>query len=52
MRRHLQRGVNKVKAAAERERLFGIIRELVKWENTTNEEVLGAGTRGNPEELA
>ena len=25
--RHLQRGVNKVKAAAERERLFGIIRE-------------------------
>ncbi|ADR37669.1 protein of unknown function DUF1156 [Oceanithermus profundus DSM 14977] len=24
----------------ERERLFGIIRELVKWENTTNEEVL------------
>ncbi len=25
---------------AERERLFGIIRELVKWENTTNERVL------------
>ena len=24
----------------ERERLFGIIRELVKWENTTNETVL------------
>lgn len=27
---------------AERERLFGIIEELVKWENTTNEEVLEA----------
>jgi len=39
--RQLQRGVNKVKAAAERERLFGIIRELVKWENTNNEVVLG-----------
>ena len=26
--------------AAERERLFGIVRELVKWENTTNETVL------------
>ena len=26
--------------AQERERLFGIIRELVKWENTTNETVL------------
>ena len=38
--RHLQRGVNKEKAAAERERLFGIIRELVKWENINNEDVL------------
>ena len=38
--RQLDRGVNKEKAAAERERLFGIIRELVKWENTNNEEVL------------
>ena len=27
--------------ARERERLFGIIRELVKWENTGNEQVLG-----------
>ncbi|MCB5288085.1 MAG: DUF1156 domain-containing protein, partial [Candidatus Cloacimonetes bacterium] len=27
-------------ANRERERLFGIIRELVKWENTTNEQVL------------
>ena len=27
---------------AERQRLFGIIEELVKWENTTNEEVLNA----------
>ena len=27
--------------AAERERLFGIIRELVLWENTGNETVLG-----------
>ena len=27
---------------AERQRLFGIIEELVKWENTTNEEVLEA----------
>ena len=35
-----RRGVNKEKAAIERERLFGIIRELVKWENTSNEEVL------------
>ncbi|HEX7371110.1 MAG TPA: DUF1156 domain-containing protein [Rhodanobacteraceae bacterium] len=34
------RGVNKKDAARERERLFGIIRELVKWENTNNEEVL------------
>jgi len=26
----------------ERQRLFGIIEEMVKWENTTNEEVLEA----------
>ena len=38
--RHLQRGMNKEKAAAERERLFRIIRDLVLWENTTNERVL------------
>ena len=40
---------------AERQRLFGIIEELVKWENSTNEEVLNAAraeilksTDGNP----
>jgi putative DNA methylase len=33
-------GVNKEEAAKERERLFDIIKELVKWENTNNEEVL------------
>ena len=38
--RNLGRGVNKEKAAVERERLFGIIRRLVKWENTNNLEVL------------
>lgn len=38
--RYLGRGVNKEKAVVERERLFGIIRELVKWENTNNEKVL------------
>ncbi len=38
--RHLGRGMNKEKAAAERERLFKIIEELVQWENTNNEEVL------------
>ncbi len=36
------RGVNKKDAARERERLFAIIRELVKWENTNNEDVLNA----------
>ena len=36
------RGVNKKEATRERERLFGIIRELVKWENTNNEDVLDA----------
>jgi putative DNA methylase len=39
--RHLNRGVNKVEAAKERERLFRIIEDLVIWENTNNEEVLG-----------
>ena len=34
-------GMNKEKAAIERERLFKIIEELVLWENTTNEDVLG-----------
>lgn len=38
--RHLGRGVNKEKAAVERERLFRIIEDLVQWENTNNEEVL------------
>jgi putative DNA methylase len=38
--RHLNRGVNKDKAKVERERLFGLIRELVKWENTNNQELL------------
>jgi putative DNA methylase len=33
-------GVNKEKAALERERLFKIIEDLVKWENSNNEEVL------------
>ncbi|MFH1974917.1 MAG: DUF1156 domain-containing protein [Pseudomonadota bacterium] len=33
-------GKNKKEAAEERKRLFGIIEDLVKWENTTNEEVL------------
>ncbi|WP_457573178.1 DUF1156 domain-containing protein [Desulfolithobacter sp.] len=34
------RGQTKEDALRERERLFAIIRELVKWENTNNEEVL------------
>lgn len=38
--RSLGRGVNKKDAQIERERLFGIIRKLVLWENTNNEEVL------------
>lgn len=33
-------GVNKEKAALERERLFKIIEDLVQWENTSNEDVL------------
>lgn len=38
--RALGRGVNKEKAHAERERLFTILRKLVLWENTNNEDVL------------
>ena len=34
-------GMNKEKAEIERERLFKIIEDLVRWENTNNEEVLG-----------
>lgn len=37
-----QRGVHKKGAARERERLFAIIRELVKWENTNKTVVLEA----------
>ena len=33
-------GVNKKEAELKREKLFAIIRDLVKWENTNNEEVL------------
>jgi len=33
-------GMTKAQAQIERERLFEIIRKLVKWENTNNEEVL------------
>jgi len=36
----MQRGVNKEKAQQERDRLFDIIRRLVKWENSSNETVL------------
>ena len=36
------RGVNKKQATLERERLFQIMRDLVKWENTNNEAVLAA----------
>ena len=32
--------LSETEADAERERLFKIIRELVKWENSNNEEVL------------
>ncbi len=38
--RSLGRGINKEKAQSERERLFGILRKLVLWENTNNEEML------------
>lgn len=33
-------GITKEQARIERERLFGIIRRLVQWDNTTNESVL------------
>ena len=35
-----QRGLNKKEAEKKREELFQIIRDLVQWENTNNEEVL------------
>ncbi len=38
--RSLGRGVNKEKAKIERERLFQLIRDLVKWENTNNQKFL------------
>lgn len=38
--RELGYGVNKKGAEIKREKLFQIIRDLVKWENTNNEEVL------------
>lgn len=38
--RELGYGVNKKEAEIQREKLFQIIRDLVKWENTNNEEVL------------
>jgi len=38
--RELGYGVNKQEAERKREVLFDIIRDLVKWENTNNEEVL------------
>ncbi|SAL19080.1 hypothetical protein AWB73_01130 [Caballeronia turbans] len=38
--RSMQRGVNKEKAQEERERLFNLIRRLVLWENSGNEEIL------------
>ncbi|MES9889899.1 MAG: DUF1156 domain-containing protein [Candidatus Thiodiazotropha sp.] len=38
--REIGYGVNKKEAEVKREKLFQIIRDLVKWENTNNEEVL------------
>jgi len=38
--RELGYGVNKKEAERKREKLFQIIRDLVQWENTNNEEVL------------
>jgi len=43
--RSLGRGVNKEKAKAERDRLFDLIRRLVRWENINNEEVLNEARR-------
>ena len=39
--RELGHGVNKKEAEIKREKLFQIIRDLVKWENINDEEVLG-----------
>jgi putative DNA methylase len=39
--REIGYGVNKKDAEIKREKLFQIIRDLVQWENTNNEEVLG-----------
>lgn len=39
--RSLGRGVNKEKAKVERERLFGILRRLVLWDSTNDENVIG-----------
>ena len=36
----------------ERDRLFGILEQLVRWENTTNEALLAEARRGDPSELA
>jgi len=38
--RHLGRGVNKLEAQKERERLFEILRQLVTWENINDESIL------------
>ncbi|MDP2368776.1 DUF1156 domain-containing protein, partial [Rhodoferax sp.] len=38
--RSLGRGVNKAQAKIERERLFGIIRKLVLWDNTNKESIV------------
>ncbi|MDI9331682.1 MAG: DUF1156 domain-containing protein [Alphaproteobacteria bacterium] len=38
--RNLGRGVNKERARVERQRLFRLISELVKWENTNNKALL------------
>ena len=40
--RSLGRGMNKERAKVERERLFTLIRNLVKWENTNNQVLLAA----------
>ena len=40
-------GVNKKEAEIKREKLFQIIRDLVKWENTNNEEVLKPTASGH-----
>ena len=40
--RHLGRGVNKEKAAAERERLFKLIERLCQWANTHDEPLMAA----------